>query len=126
MARILLLEDNADYRRLLAGFLEAAEHSVIQAGDLATAEAVVREGPAPDLAMLDFWIGRDTALDLVPRLAAAWPGLPVIFISGGDGRLSLETAAALTQMSGAIGFLVKPFDRATALAEVDRVLSGNA
>lgn len=80
--RLLLVEDEASVRMMLADLLAALGHSVTSAPDGATALGLLEEGLAPDVLVTDMRMPPGMT---GPELArAAWrdrPDLPVLFVS---------------------------------------------
>jgi two-component system nitrogen regulation response regulator NtrX len=116
---ILVVDDEADIRDLVAGILEDEGYSVRTAADSESALAAIR-ARRPAMLVLDIWMqggGMDglELLDLVKSLDA---DLPVIMISGHG---SIETAVSAIKR-GAYDFLEKPFKSDRLLLLVDRAL----
>ncbi len=107
MARdILVVDDEADIRSLVAGILSDEGFATRGASDAAGAvEALERQ--RPDLVILDIWLD-DSDLDgmvLLERLAETHPEVPVVMISGHG---NIETAVQSIRL-GAYDFIEKPF-----------------
>jgi DNA-binding NarL/FixJ family response regulator len=104
MPRVLLVDDDPDWRLLVRLALEAdpAFTVVGEAGD--GREAVeVAEHCHPELILLDCSMPRADAFDGLPGLRATCPNCPVILLSGHEpGHLKLAAAS-----SGALGYLHK-------------------
>ena len=103
---VLVVDDEADIRELVAGILTDEGYNVRTANDSESALAAVR-ARKPALLILDIWMqggGMDglELLDLVKTLDA---DLPVIMISGHG---NIETAVSAIKR-GAYEFLEKPF-----------------
>ena len=116
---VLVVDDEADIRELVAGILSDEGYAVRTATDSDSALAAVR-ARKPALLILDIWIfegGMDglELLDLVKRLD---PDLPVIMISGHG---NIETAVNAIKR-GAYEFLEKPFKSDRLLLVVQRAL----
>src|SRR6266480_7464045 len=121
---ILVVEDEAAIRDLLAANLQRAGYRVMTAGDVPQAEALVRES-RPDLVLLD-WV--------LPRI----PGLPLSGSSArGDQRtkdisIVLLSARAEEQdkvtalESGADDYVTKPFSARELLARIKAVMRRRA
>lgn len=73
-----------------------------------------------DCAVLDLCLPGITGLELLRRLAADGPGIPVIIITGGDDKTQDEAVAA-----GAIAFLKKPVNEEVLLAALESALKEN-
>ncbi len=118
-ADVLVVDDEADIRELVAGILADEGYAVRTAIDSETALAAVR-ARKPALLVLDIWMhggGMDglELLDLVKQMDA---DLPVIMISGHG---NIETAVSAIKR-GAYDFLEKPFKSDRLLLLVERAL----
>src|SRR4051794_5805975 len=118
-ADVLVVDDEADIRELVAGILSDEGYHVRTAADSEQALAAVR-ARKPALLVLDIWMqggGIDglELLDPAKDLAAA---LPVIMISGHG---NIETAVNAIKR-GAYDFLEKPFKSDRLLLVVQRAL----
>ncbi|MDB5449823.1 MAG: ntrX, partial [Phenylobacterium sp.] len=116
---VLVVDDEADIRDLVAGILSDEGYAVRTATDSESALAEVR-ARKPALLILDIWMqggGMDglELLDLVKRLDG---DLPVIMISGHG---NIETAVSAIKR-GAYEFLEKPFKSDRLLLVVERAL----
>lgn len=116
---ILVVDDEADIRDLVAGILSDEGYSVRTAANSEEALAAVR-ARKPALLILDIWMaggGMDglELLDLVKELDA---DLPVIMISGHG---NIETAVSAIKR-GAYEFLEKPFKSDRLMLVVERAL----
>jgi two-component system nitrogen regulation response regulator NtrX len=116
---VLVVDDEADIRELVAGILSDEGYAVRTANDSESALAAIR-ARKPALLVLDIWMsggGMDglELLDLVKGLDA---DLPVIMISGHG---NIETAVSAIKR-GAYEFLEKPFKSDRLLLVVERAL----
>src|SRR5882757_6507532 len=116
---VLVVDDEADIRDLVAGILTDEGYAVRTAADSDSALAAVR-ARKPALLILDIWMqggGMDglELLDLVKTLDA---DLPVIMISGHG---NIETAVSAIKR-GAYEFLEKPFKSDRLILVVERAL----
>lgn len=109
---ILVIDDEADIRELVAGILEDEGHSTRLAADSSSALTVIAERK-PGLVFLDIWLqGSELdGLELLDVIKAEHPDVPVVMISGHG---NIETAVAAIK-NGAYDYLEKPF-------KVDRLL----
>ncbi|MGI8725720.1 MAG: sigma-54-dependent transcriptional regulator [Methyloceanibacter sp.] len=103
---ILIVDDEADIRELVAGILEDEGHSTRLAKNSDETLAAV-EDRRPTLVILDIWLqgSKLDGLELLDRIRAAHPELPVIIISGHG---NIETAVAAIKR-GAYDYIEKPF-----------------
>ena len=113
---VLLVEDEASVRRLVARMLRDAGYEVIEAPDGAEALRLGRQQIEHVAALVtDLDMPRLSGVDLARRLARQRPDLPVLFISG------LAPQSADDIPPGA-GFLGKPFTREGLLEHLDRLI----
>ncbi|HXD44004.1 MAG TPA: sigma-54 dependent transcriptional regulator [Pseudolabrys sp.] len=115
-AEILIVDDEADIRDLVAGILEDEGYATRTArnSDDALAAIATRR---PNLVFLDIWLqgSRLDGLQLLDGIKHEHPELPVVMISGHG---NVETAVAAIKQ-GAYDFIEKPFkaDRLVLVAE---------
>ena len=81
---ILVVEDNAEVRRLVEGMLESLGYRTVLAADAASGLAALdRPGPLPDLLLSDVILtGGVTGFQLADKARARHPGLRTVFMSG--------------------------------------------
>ena len=91
-ADILVVDDEADIRDLVAGILSDENYNVRVAANSETALAAIR-ARKPNLVVLDIWMqgGGMDGLALLDLLKSLDPDLPVLMISG---HANIETAVA--------------------------------
>lgn len=118
-ADVLVVDDEADIRELVAGILDDEGYEVRTASDSESALAAVR-ARRPALLILDIWMqgGGMDGLELLDMLKSLDPDLPVIMISGHG---NIETAVSAIKR-GAYDFLEKPFKSDRLLLIVERAL----
>lgn len=113
---ILVVDDEADIRDLVAGILQDEGHGARTAKDADEALAAM-ERRRPQLVFLDIWMqgSRLDGLQLLDVIKAEHPEMPVVMISGHG---NVETAVAAIKQ-GAYDFIEKPFkaDRLVLVAE---------
>ncbi|MCL6735218.1 response regulator transcription factor [Streptomyces neyagawaensis] len=120
MARVLVADDDADIRDLVAFKLTQSGHQVTAVEDGMTALRVLRERP-PDLVLLDIRMPGISGLDVCRELRAAeeTSSLPVILITA----RSQEGDVELGFSAGADDYIVKPFSPRELSSRVNAVLS---
>ncbi len=115
-ADILIVDDEADIRELVAGILEDEGHRTRTAGSSDEALAAI-EARRPHLAFLDIWLqgSRLDGLQVLDVVRGHHPDLPIVMISGHG---NIETAVSAIK-AGAYDFIEKPFkaDRLVLVAE---------
>ncbi|MQA90431.1 MAG: response regulator [Gemmatimonas sp.] len=103
MYTVLIVDDEANIRRMLGSLLRSEGFQVREADSAASGVGVALEAE-PDVVLLDLVMPGRTGLDALPELAAGAPDLPVVMMSG---RASLSDAVSATKL-GAFHFLEKP------------------
>lgn len=93
--RVLVVDDHLLIREAVAALLKA-EYPRIEvvgtAGDGSTALRVVRDA-APDVVVLDLYLGDEYGLDLIPAISQQ-PGVAVIILTSSDDPLDQSRALA--------------------------------
>jgi len=114
---ILIIDDEADIRELIAGVLDDEGYETRTAGDSDSALAALSER-LPSLLVLDIWLqgSRLDGIELLEVVKQRNPGLPVIMISGHG---NVETAVAAIKR-GAYDFIEKPFQADQLIHTVER------
>jgi len=102
---ILIVDDEADIRELVAGILQDEGYGTRTAADADQALAAV-VARRPNLIFLDIWLqgSRLDGLQLLDTLKQDHPELPIVMISGHG---NIETAVKATKL-GAFDFIEKP------------------
>jgi DNA-binding NtrC family response regulator len=79
--RILLVEDNEDWRRMAAGSLKEAGYEVIGVSGASEA-ALQKDEPNLSLIVLDLDLGGENGLMLMKHLKKHHPGTPILIYTG--------------------------------------------
>jgi len=105
--KILIVDDDKDFVRILAMQLKAKSYETLAATDAATAISVARE-QKPDLILLDIGLPAGDGFTVMARLAALEDTMlkPVIVITGRDPSTFQEQAIN----ARVAAFLQKPVD----------------
>jgi two-component system nitrogen regulation response regulator NtrX len=115
-AEILIVDDEADIRELVAGILQDEGYETRTARNSEEALAAIFSR-RPDLVFLDIWLqgSKLDGLQLLDAIKQEHPEMPVVMISGHG---NIETAVAAIK-HGAYDFIEKPFkaDRLVLVAE---------
>jgi two-component system nitrogen regulation response regulator NtrX len=116
---ILIVDDEADIRELVAGILQDEGYDTRTARDSDDAMASIKTR-RPNLVFLDIWLqgSRLDGLQLLDSVKAEHPDLPVVMISGHG---NIETAVAAIKQ-GAYDFIEKPFKADRLVLVADRAL----
>jgi CheY-like chemotaxis protein len=104
-ARILVIDDNDDFRALLKETLEAQGFSVLEAGDGEEALVMMRTTHV-NLAIVDLDMPKMNGMDFSRNAKKSNPGLPVIMITAYAQFYSAPDILS----SGIDAFLHKPLD----------------
>ncbi len=115
--KILMVDDEERIRFAVRDFLELQDYDVVEADTCASAEAAARDA-RPDAAVLDYGLPDGNALDLLPRLKALDPDLPVVILTG-QGTIDLAVRAI---KEGADHFLIKPVELPALLILLQRLV----
>jgi len=116
--RILLVEDDPDIRAMITAFLAPTDCEVTETDNVDVAMRELANGRSFDLAILDFWLGNIHTVAIMDAIQSKVREVPIIIISGGNGSMDLERTEAISDVSGAVMFLQKPFRKADLLAAV--------
>jgi two-component system, NtrC family, nitrogen regulation response regulator NtrX len=105
-ADILIVDDEADIRDLVAGILQDEGHRTRLARDSDEALKSI-EDRRPNLVILDIWLqgSRLDGLEVLTVMKRTYPDLPVVIISGHG---NIETAVTAIKR-GAYDYIEKPF-----------------
>jgi two-component system nitrogen regulation response regulator NtrX len=117
MSRILIVDDEANLRRMVAGLLQAEGYATSAAADADEALLSMQDGE-PDAVLLDLALPRTDGLTLLETLRARWPAVPVVMMSG---RATLADAVRATR-TGAFHFLEKPLQPEALLLALEGAL----
>ncbi|API58951.1 sigma-54-dependent Fis family transcriptional regulator [Tardibacter chloracetimidivorans] len=114
---VLIVDDEADIRELVAGVLEDEGYQTRSAANSDDALTALSER-RPSLVLLDVWLhgSKLDGLDLLAEIKQRDPTLPVVVISGHG---NIETAVTAIKR-GASDFLEKPFEASQLVLVVAR------
>lgn len=121
MACILVVEDIAVVRKSVRAVLEDAGHQVEEAGD-GNEGLRMMQGRQYDLVIADIWMPKLDGIALLKSMKGIASPPPVIIISGGGPKASLELSATLAETWGADAILYKPFEDQELLDATNRLL----
>ena len=107
--KVLLIEDDPQVRKTIAGFLQSSEFHVHEADSVEAAIRILDSGAQFDVGVVDFWLGHGNAVPLLDLIREKSADIPLVLISGGGGNLDLEATKAVGEISGITIFLQKPF-----------------
>lgn len=116
MARILIIDDDAQTRKALRHVLEGARHDVVEAKNGRVGMSLYREKPA-NLVISDIIMPEVDGVETITALCKHDPNVKIVAISGADPAY-LRAAGKL----GASRVLAKPFGKSELLKVVREVL----
>jgi len=119
--RIMIVDDHPLIRRGLRHLLETEAHLSVcaEAEDIAACMAKLQQC-SPDLLMVDINLPDGSGLDLIKRLHAAAPELPILVSSMHDEKLLAERALR----AGAMGYISKKEAPEHLIDAINKVFSG--
>lgn len=123
MSRILVIDDDAQVRRIVVRVLTGAGHSAVEVADGQQGIALLRD-QAPDLVLTDLVMPGKEGIETIREIRAIVPEAKLIAMSGSaagsDGALYLGAAEKL----GVDATIAKPFRPKELLALIARILAG--
>jgi CheY-like chemotaxis protein len=122
MAHILLIDDDEQFRAMLAQMLSLDHHQVTLAID--GEEGLRLAGQVkPDLIITDILMPHKDGIETIMALAGAGNAIPIIAISGGRRTISAEFNLKSASLIGVKASLAKPFARADLRLAIAQALS---
>ena len=112
--RILIVDDEADIRRILRILLEKAKYDVIEANDGLAAIECVRNDRSIDLCIMDVMMPNMSGIEATSVIRSFSP-VPVLFLTA----KSMAHDKAVAYSSGGDDYVVKPFSSAELLLKVE-------
>lgn len=125
--RIMLVEDNVEYREVVRLALEQSQ-GVELTSQFGTAEIALRTlqnaspGEHPDLVLLDLRLPGISGIDAIPRFRDRAPNTKIIILTQSDREQDVLRAIAL----GASGYLLKSATLVEITESIHTVMSGGA
>ncbi len=120
MARVLVIDDDDDTRRMLCEVLTRAGHEVVAAADGRTGVARYRESRA-DVVITDIFMPEFDGLETIREIRREFLQARIIAISGGGRRSDFDYLPSAL-MLGAWRTMDKPFNPAELLQAVAEAL----
>lgn len=115
-ARVIIVDDEAEIRSMIADYLARDGYSVCRCGSGAELDAILESGPA-DLIVLDVSLPGEDGISIARRLRAAG-STPIIMLTALDDIVDRIVGLEV----GADDYLTKPFDLRELRARVRAVL----
>lgn len=119
--RILVIDDNADIRNLIAFIFEKAGMEVSQGTDGENGLAQLKSAK-PDLILLDSMMPGLSGLEVLKTIRQDFDEelnqIPIVMLTANSAAEDMKTAFEL----GASSYIVKPFKNNQIVAEIDSIL----
>jgi CheY-like chemotaxis protein len=119
---VLVVDDDEFQRKIIGQILGAENYHLIFASDGFEALNLLRK-TQPDVILMDVMMPNMDGMETTRRLKTTPHSAktPVIMVTGkSEGKVVVDSLKA-----GAVDFVVKPFDRATLIAKITRVLGAS-
>lgn len=107
MAKVLVIDDDPQVRRIVTRLIESEGHTVIQAENGKVALERYAGDPA-DLVISDIYMPEMDGIELLMRLREAFPDARLVAMSGG-GAIAAHHLLDAARALGAVAVLEKPF-----------------
>jgi YesN/AraC family two-component response regulator len=122
MARILIIEDDDQFRTMLRKMLETAGYNDIEeAANGSIGVKLFRQHPF-DLVITDIIMPDKEGLEMIPELIRDYPRIKIIAMSGG-GRTGPQNYLKMAKYLGAGRTLAKPFEYSDIIDAVQELLN---
>lgn len=117
-ARILIVDDEAKMRHLLAIMLEGKGYTILQASDGLEAWSILSD-TGVDVVITDIKMPKMDGNELLKKIKTAGMPCPVVFITA----FATVDSAVAAMREGAVDYITKPFEEERILLTVERTLS---
>lgn len=121
LGRVMVVDDEADVRRVVRGHLEKANYEVIEAENGEEAIALLNAGDNPvyvDTIICDIRMPKINGADAISYFRREYPSVPILVLTGFP---DLKMATSFLQQ-GVVDYLVKPVEREHLIAAVARAV----
>ena len=106
--KILIVEDELNFRELLVEFLEYKGYEVIPEINGRNALKYIEKSGYPDLVLTDIIMEEMEGIELINILKKKNPELKILVMSGG-GKIGADSYLKIVEVLGVSGILKKPF-----------------
>jgi DNA-binding response OmpR family regulator len=120
MAKILIIDDDQGFRKMIRMILTRMHHDVIEARDGNQGVAQFK-AEQPDLVISDIVMPDKEGIQTILEIRSLSPTAPIIAMSGGGASLGIGYLGAALKL-GANLIIAKPFRPAELTAMVDQLL----
>lgn len=124
MAQILVIDDDAEIRKMLRIMLEREGYGVEDAYDGDVGVTIYRENPS-DLVITDIVMPEKEGIETIRTLKRENPNVKIIAMSGG-GRIMPDSYLKLAKSLGADKTFTKPIEKKKLLQAITDLLEENS
>ena len=121
MKRILVIDDDMQFRQMLRQTLERAGFEVAEAPDGEKGMRLYRQDPT-DLIITDIIMPEKEGVETIIELRREFPDVKIIAISGGSRGIDAKDCLYAVKQLGADCTFSKPFDRKELLEAISGLL----
>ena len=121
MARVLVIDDDEEYRTLVRHMLVGEGHQVDEALDGAEGLRLFGKSP-PDLVLTDINMPGLDGHEVITAIRVLHPEVPIIAVSGG-GAIAKDELLVKASALGAVEIIMKPFEFTQLVGAVKRALA---
>jgi CheY-like chemotaxis protein len=121
MAKVLVIDDEADVRKIVVRVLERESHELFEAEDGVQGMELFHLHK-PDLVITDIFMPSQEGIETIKQIRAESPAVRVLAMSGG-GSGAADAYLRMSNHLGADATLTKPFRAPELIACVDRLLA---
>jgi len=114
---IMIVDDNDMMRSILRGILRSEEYEIVGEARNGSIAVEMAERLKPDIVCLDVMMPEKDGLEALGEIKAARPETEVVMITSNADPDTVQESI----MSGASGFIVKPFNAARVLDTLEKV-----
>ncbi len=120
MKKLLLIDDDQDFRTMLSVRLEKVGYQVIQAEDGIKGISAFKKNPV-NVVVTDIIMPEKEGMETILELKKINPAVKIIAISGG-GRSVPEDYLSIAEYFGAVKSFKKPFDMKEFVETIDMLV----
>ena len=122
--RLMVVEDEPENRLFIGLMLRTEGYEVLEAEDGFAALEMLREGPRPELILLDVMMPGLNGWQVYEKIREVpdWADIPVVMLTALAQRADVERAVQL----GVDGYLTKPFEPTDLLHTIEETLGETA
>ena len=122
MARILIIDDDDQFRAMLRTMLEKAGYNDIEeAANGSIGVKLIRQHPF-DLVITDIIMPDKEGIEMITELSRDYPGIKIIAMSGG-GKIDPQGYLEMAKHLGASRTLAKPFKHSDLIEVLQELLN---